>query len=917
MVGYALRRWFLAVTLTAGLGVLATPAAARPPTVGAAALPTLYTALRPHILAVKPASVIIAQDGASVLGGFDGTGRANFGHMKWSRWNQGEGIGSGAFWIDDCLPSCATGTFSPFAVTAKAFAPKGGHFTRLTLKYTYLGKDDTSRLGIQRSGSGYFYYPIGFTSVPHPSSPSPQPTGPCMEKVPVFNKVVAVGTCIQSIGSGRYQSVGQLRVNGLDFVPAGNGVVTLDVPGKLVTASAPGAIKIGPLPISLWAHSLHFDLSGQLKFTPLGALKVFGFPLADKLDGTWDPSTDGVTLHGNVSLSVLGDTVIADITLAADNEKSLHLDGLDITLKKPDASPDPNHHAGETCDPNNPPWPAGFDCAGTSTAGSPFTWQLEPLDNSLVKLGGKLPISDLELKYKAADSSWEGKATLDLSSLLPTSGFRSHFPTVELGAGITTNPFAFNQASGEVSNMNLPLPGGVFLQKIGVDLHLRPELEVKGDAAISAGPEIDGKTALTMDAGFDYKKGETQGFSLNLNGDLKLADEVQLGEAHVTYDNTSGGTMVSFGGKLGGSFGPIDLQLDAAGAVNAQHIQAMGNATMTAFGQGISGHGVISDAGFGACGNLDVLFFHGEVGFKHLFSTGETDFNGCDFGGLYTIDTAGARAAAAGTSTAVPAGRSQVEFAAVGATAPPDAVLTGPGGQRLETPTTPDRIVVSQQGLAIADTGSHTTYFIVQHPAAGTWTIAAGAAGPPPARYERADPWQSPTIHARVSGRGRRRRLNWKLHSQLGQSVIFMEEGASVNRTLTGAVTRAGHVSFQPAPGPAGTRHVVALVEKDGLLRDRLTVASFHASATRLPRPGSASYRFGKGRLTVTWRSVRGVSAYEVDVGVGKGQVVRVRSSAGSRKVVLPMGAGVTPRRIVVAGIFGGQPGPAATARRR
>lgn len=114
---------------------------------------------------IRPAHIDYTGDGSGMLGGFDGTGAqhvAHPGHLGWATWTQNNATGSGAVWIDDCTPDCATGTFTPHAVTLTAFRVVKGHFTRLTIRYSYRGKHYTDRLGIIFHAGSWTYYIVGY-----------------------------------------------------------------------------------------------------------------------------------------------------------------------------------------------------------------------------------------------------------------------------------------------------------------------------------------------------------------------------------------------------------------------------------------------------------------------------------------------------------------------------------------------------------------------------------------------------------------------------------------------------------------------------------------------------------------------------------------------------------------------------------
>lgn len=107
---------------------------------------------------VRPAQIVYTGDGSGVLGGFDGTGAAHPGRLTWITWSQTKATGSGAVWIDNCTPNCASGKFTARAVRVVAFRDVRSRFTRLTLTYSYHGKRVIDRRGIRRFGGTWAYF---------------------------------------------------------------------------------------------------------------------------------------------------------------------------------------------------------------------------------------------------------------------------------------------------------------------------------------------------------------------------------------------------------------------------------------------------------------------------------------------------------------------------------------------------------------------------------------------------------------------------------------------------------------------------------------------------------------------------------------------------------------------------------------
>jgi hypothetical protein len=113
-------------------------------------LPGLLTVLRnTDGFVVRPAVIGYTGDGTGYVGGFDGRGRNNFGHITWLTWTTQVATGTGALWGDNGIPNDAEGTFSPVPVKVRGFAPRDGHFTRLTLRYERNGENFIDERGVR------------------------------------------------------------------------------------------------------------------------------------------------------------------------------------------------------------------------------------------------------------------------------------------------------------------------------------------------------------------------------------------------------------------------------------------------------------------------------------------------------------------------------------------------------------------------------------------------------------------------------------------------------------------------------------------------------------------------------------------------------------------------------------------------
>lgn len=106
---------------------------------------------------VMPARIIFTGDGTSVLSGYDGTNIPRGEHLNWTNWTGTQGVGTGAFWGDDCNPDCAQGAWTAYPVKLRAFRPRTGHFTRLAVHYKNIvqGQDETYSI---RHVNGFWVY---------------------------------------------------------------------------------------------------------------------------------------------------------------------------------------------------------------------------------------------------------------------------------------------------------------------------------------------------------------------------------------------------------------------------------------------------------------------------------------------------------------------------------------------------------------------------------------------------------------------------------------------------------------------------------------------------------------------------------------------------------------------------------------
>lgn len=749
-----------------------------------------------------------------------------------------------------------------------------------------------------------------------PSRSPPQ----CISQVTASPNVTAKTTsgCFTQSGSA-YSSSSPILLDGLQAKPGPGGSVSVDTTGHVLTLGPGGEIAFDDIPLERFLTAASVDLTKPVPFVNPPAT-FHGFPFSGSFFAQFN-ADQTVTLQPTVSLKVLGDNLTTELDLEASNQGGVDFGGFRVHFS--DAIVDPRYSAGQICNPKNSTQASGWDCQPDPRLKN-GQGHLKAVGNTQVKLGF-LPISDFDLGYHKhgphGQGEWIGSVTFQMSSLFPGAIKTVKvvmLPTVNANADLITVPkLRVYSVGAQLDNLNVPIPpaDGVFLQDIGFQLGFNPLL-VGGTVGISLGPGI-AKAPLGIVGHFTYMAGKTQGWDLKATGELSAFKQLKLASAHVELDSRDKGVKVTLGGEVGGQYGPFDLKgsLDGALAFDPFHFQLGGNGSIAFAGQGVNVAVLASDAGLGACGHLDVLFVHTDVGFTHRWN-GPWTFFSCDFSGLYTVGGGSASSATAGRTVQLPGGLAREEFSVSGRSGPPSIKLTGPAGFSVTSPA-PGQLRLKPGVLAYSEPQSDATYFIIEHPKGGRWRLTPLPGSPGTASFLRADPLQPLNVSARVRGAGHQRTLSYSFRSQRGQSVTLIESGRATSHTLATSVTHSGHRSFTPAPGPAGKRSIVALISIDGILRRIETAARYQANSTPLAgRPQRPAYSVRAGVLKVSWGTAHLETGYEIDVLLANRSTLRLVLGGRARRVATRLPAGAQIRRVTVTAEDLGWYGTPVTAKR-
>lgn len=627
-------------------------------------------------------------------------------------------------------------------------------------------------------------------------------SAPCQASVSfgMYQATAEDGSCLVKNGN-TYTDTGPVSLNGLDFMP-NSGVVTIDTDSGQEAISADDAtVEIGKFPVfsgPIPATSLagSFDLSTDK------SAKIGGVDLDVGIEVKAD-ATDGLTISGTVTLPPkLGNAVV---TLTAE------LNATD-----------------------------GLKSLGLSAA------------NFFIPIGkAKIGLKQFSLSYDLSSNTWTGGATVGL----PTPG------GTEVSGMITITDGKVTQFSAEADGLNKPLgPDGVFLQSIGAAIVLEPPPpSITGTAGITAGPQIKGVSAMSIDGSLGYIFSTPGQFkvtgSLNLLKGSSFGTTLANGEldyytdGHITASGTASVTL----GKL------VTFDAGLNGWVNGTAAFSLsGSSHVTVGGLTISGEGVVSTAGIAACGRPfgslgpSVGFGYPWGGSVHVMASS------CGLGPYalqprIVLRPYGGGPASVGVS--LPGGLPEASFKITGSnTTAPTGTLTDPHGHVLTIDPAHQGFVTSstpEYGVGV-DAARGVDYVVIDAPAGGTWTFTPNS-GSSVTSVSSANGLPKPLLSARVSGTGLHRKLAWKTAHLPGQKVTFVEEGTGVDHVLAAnEPAGSGRASFTPADGPAGPRSIDAVVTQDGLIRETVKVASYTAPATASIQVTVLKSGHGKGFIKIT-----------------------------------------------------------------
>lgn len=595
------------------------------------------------------------------------------------------------------------------------------------------------------------------------------------------------------------------------------------------------------------------------------SMNLLGLPVSGRASLTLVPGGVQVKVHAGLGAPV---NAGGDLAFTVGSDGSVSVDGFEIQVPQFDAGPltigDANGVNELSFDPSGG-WCASHGGGADWHASTGVT--IEPSDAAL---SGSIDFCNGVLR--------DVRASVDLPGGFPL--FAPQAPVLYVNGGdldLSFNPFSVN---GGHLHMYVGLGGiNAILGYVGVQSYQPGSLtvEITHASIVHLVPLPDFQATF-----YDSPPG--------LKLKLSIKHTWQTGWGPVSIDGHVGGELAlewPLHANLGASF-KVDLPI----------------------GEGqISG--VLSTKGIAACGNVGA--FYAGVGYVWGHSGPDVLWTNCDLS-PYSDKVFGAIDAAAGRHILVPSRLSEVALKVAGRGGAPRVAVHGPAGESVTS--TAAGVLRSGRFAVIPDPSTDTTYVLIAKPHGGIWTVRAAPGSVPIGSVQASESLPPPSVSATVSGKGRHRRLVYRIRPIRGQQVEFSELAGRASHYLGTARGGRGVIAFVPLAGRGGPRAIQAQVFENGMPRARLVVAHYVAPATPLlGKPGHVRLSRRGGSLVVRWTAAFGARHYLVRVSMDGGQRFAYLVPARRRRVVVPGLFGRSRAAVTVAALDPlNHPGRAASA---
>jgi hypothetical protein len=518
-------------------------------------------------------------------------------------------------------------------------------------------------------------------------------------------------------------------------------------------------------------------------------------------------------------------------------------------------------------------------------------WELS-LDSDIPL--GSLVVKQASLKYATSGNTWTGAVDVDVPELS------------ELEGALTISNGKLSEVSIKLPHLNKPLGEIVFLQELGIDVTLHPQVSIAGTVGLTAGPEVFGHSAASLNGSLSLTFGDP--FVLSASGNLSVVS-VPIGGAWLKVTIPGG---VGFGGWFDRSIAGVGVEGQISGNVEAKRFELKGSITASAGPLSASGYGVVNQVGLAACAVAHTFFGNAQVGGAYRWDGSSAWLqDACGFSGLEALLSASdAAAGPIEKEISVPAGMHQINVITRGSGAPPEVLLIHGASRAVVTPDSTGKFAGGGY-VAIGDTVHDETDIAIVKPPRGELGVGAAPGEPGLASIGTTTLLPNPIVKTKLSSLGNGAyRLTWSAKNVAGQSLLFVDRDANDQAQIVSTQRTHGSVRFTAQdPGQAALHRVVVLILQQGLIREEMPGPSFRTHSLHLPPP-QVTQHSAHGTTTVKWSAVRGAAAYRVFITAPGGLSLFFERGAHITSVTVPAAGPVRAKvqavsAYWVAGSFG------------
>ncbi|MGA7812653.1 hypothetical protein, partial [Caballeronia sp.] len=620
-----------------------------------------------------------------------------------------------------------------------------------------------------------------------------------------------VPSALKRMGFPSYYSWTAVRIDGLDIDPQG-GQPILVIPSASIVVSADASIY-------LLGHQIS-PLHTVALYLPKAGGNLGEISLPHKL-----PLIGSLPFSGSISVALQR----AGVTLSNGDTCAFDCAAISVNAELPGVFSDGEGH--------------GLSAGGVITADDRQGLQLDSLEIKIphAEIAG-IGVDKVDFRYRHGDDSLRGEATLDL---LASGEITARFAFVH--GDFQEGHVAWNAGDGPGIDLGGPIP--IFLTRLGGGITVNPAV-LSAEGAIAGGGDVMGCSLFGISGTLTIQFAP---FELNANA----AGELLCNQVAEEYFHVDEAGDIGLGGNVHIEIYVLSFEAGIAFEVSQGHFQFDGNvnACLHLLGEHCLGaEVVVSDHGVGVCADLG--FTHAGAG---IVFPDETHFmlDSCNIAQFRSLpmpanlaslrhvptgqdpsasvaqDLPSARGPFASTAQALPSftvphGQSVTAIGVLGAGGAPNVTLKGPDGRTIETPA--GGYLKDPKEVVIAD-GSKTmeTYFFINHPAPGKWTIVSNPGSAPVTGVDQAAGLPSPNLRAKLSSAGRgKERLHYSLRKIPGQQVSFVDAHKGHGfRVLGQAHGSRGTITFSPSSDLGRQHEIVAWVTQDGHPREDVTLLRY------------------------------------------------------------------------------------------